>query len=137
MKARILLGIDPDKQPIYLTKHEWSCDWFWGFGWLGNKNLHFHMETFLIAGPDLYCAIDTFLPETKITQSEWWVILDLFKQAYALGHCAEVYRFGGYLKTRKGVTDVIHDLDKAKALNADLEKLLDHIWMFVSDVVAK
>lgn len=134
---KILLGRNNVDGNIYLSKHSWDCGWYWGFGYLGNKNMHFHMENFLRNGPDLYVPIEKFLTETKITQHEWWVILDLFKQAYALKHCAEVYRVGGHLTTAKGVTDLIRDLEKAKAINADLEKLLDHTWEYVKKVVAK
>jgi hypothetical protein len=134
---KLHLGRNKIDGDIYLSKHSWDCDWYYGFGYLGNKNTHFHMEQFLRNGPDLYSPIEKFLTETKITQPEWWVILDMFKQAYALKHCAEVYQHGGHLSSNAGVTDILRSGEKAKALNEDLGKLLDRTWDYVRKVVEK
>ena len=41
---KVLLGSNPIEGKIYLTKPEWQCDWYWCFGWIGNKNLLTHLD---------------------------------------------------------------------------------------------
>ena len=108
-------------EAFYLEKHKWDCGWYWAMGYLGNVNNHFHFNSFL---KDHKLASELF-ETTNITDDEWWVIRDLFKQAYALKEAAEVYQYGGHQTTRKGVTDILKSEDKAKALNADLKLVLE------------
>lgn len=130
---KILLGRSVEfNEPIYLSKHEWACDWYWALGYLGNKNCHFHFESYLEGGK---YDVSDHLKQTNITQREWWVIRDLFVQAYALKAAAEVYQCGGHQTTCKDVTDVVKDLDKATRLNADLKIVLDVLWDFVCNAV--
>lgn len=124
---------------IWLEKHKWDCGWYWGFGYLGNRNCHFHFDSLLypkVDGVVLYEASKLF-DETPITDKEWWVIRDLFVQAYALRRAAEVYRHGGHQTTLLGTTDLIKDVDMEKRLNADLEKVLDAVWNVACAAVNK
>jgi hypothetical protein len=112
-------------EKIYLSKHSWDCGWYWGFGYVGNKDLHTHFDSaFLTSETD----IKKIFEETKITQSEWWLLRDLFIQAYALKNCAEVYRYGGHQTSKTGITDIIKNDELAKQLNKDLETVLNKIW---------
>lgn len=141
MTERILLGrvkSDIDcyarGENLYLEKHKWDCDWYWAFGYIGNNRCHFHFDSLLYIKDDknnvLYEASKLF-SSTNISDKEWWVIRDLFVQAYALKSAAEVYRYGGHQTTNPGVTDIIKNADKAADLNKDLEKVLDVLWDFV------
>lgn len=129
-----------DGENVWLEKHKWDCGWYWGFGYVGNKNCHFHFDSLLYIkdgkGSVKYCASDLF-ESTKITDKEWWVIRDLFSQAYALQKAAEVYQKGGHQTTVVGVTDVIKDTDFAKQINADLQKVLDLAWDHACKAVNK
>ena len=40
---KIKLGV-VNNETIYLTPPSWDCDWYWGFGYLGNKNCHYHID---------------------------------------------------------------------------------------------
>ena len=130
-EQKVLLGKVKDNaegyiagERIWLTKHTWQCDWYWGFGYIGNKNLHTHFSS-ILEGDAL--ASELF-ESTNISDNEWWVIRDLFKQAYALREAAAVYRHGGHQTTKLGTTDIIKDTVKAMVLNADLEIVLDKLW---------
>ena len=129
MSDKILLGrcVQYD-EPIYLTKHKWDCDWYWAFGYLGNKNTHFHFEAYI---NDHRYEVTSHLKGSNINQNEWWVIRDLFVQAYALKKAAEVYRYGGHQSTRPGITDLIEDKTMVTRLNADLERILNVLWDFI------
>ena len=139
-KLKANAGTFADGETIYLDKHSWDCGWYWGFGYVGNRNCHFHFDSLLYIkdgkGSVKYCASDLF-DDTNITDKEWWVIRDLFTQAYALRKAAEVYRYGGHQTTVVGTTDIIKDADMATRLNADLAKVLDLVWDYACKAVNK
>lgn len=35
-----------DGQLIMLRAPSWDCEWYWGFGYLGNKNEHYHLSSY-------------------------------------------------------------------------------------------
>lgn len=112
---------------IYITKHSWDCGWYWGFGYIGNSKCHMHFEqTFL--GKNIWLGVDEIFEKTWIKEKQWWILKDLFVQAYALKKCAEVFRHGGYCTTEKGITDIIQNKNEEVFLNNQLEIVLDKIW---------
>lgn len=123
---KVLLG-KIDNENVYLTKHTWDCDWYWGFGYVGNRNQHFHIDSLIKGELD----VNKIFSETTLKQETWWIIRDLFIQAYGLKKAAEIYRYGGHQTTVKGLTDLLRNQDKADQLNADLGILLDVIWSFI------
>lgn len=115
-------------ETIFLSEHNWDCDWYWGFGYVGNGRLHTHFDsTFLSTEAD----VNKIFSETKINQDTWWLLRDLFIQAYALSKSAETYRYGGHQTTKKGVTDIIQDKKMCIRLNKDLKTVLDKIWSLI------
>lgn len=131
-------GTYADGENIYLEKHSWDCGWYWGFGYVGNASCHFHFDSLLYPkntkGMVLHCASEIF-EKTNIDDKAWWVIRDLFVQAYALKRAAEVYRCGGHQTSEKGVTDIIKNLELADKINADLKLVLDLVWDVVCNAV--
>jgi hypothetical protein len=114
-------------EKLFITQHSWDCDWYWGFGYIGNKDLHTHFDSTFLGGAEAYDVEKVF--ETPVlTSKEWWLVRDLFVQAYALKGAAEVYRHGGYQTSMKGVTDIIKDDEMCTRLNADLQAVLDKVW---------
>ena len=71
-------------------------------------------------------ASDCF-SQTKITEKEWWIIKDLFKQAEILKNCAEIYRYGGNC-TESEEAKVIKNQLMADTINKDLKIVLDTVW---------
>lgn len=131
-------GTFAEDELVWLTKHSWDCGWYWGFGYVGNSECHFHFESLLYPkGKDnrtRYLASEIF-SETNIDDKAWWVIRDLFVQAYALKKAAEVYRHGGHQTSQPGVTDIIKNLERANQINADLKLVLDLVWDVVCNAV--
>lgn len=133
-------GTPADGEWVYLDKHSWDCGWYWAFGYLGNRHCHFHFDSLLYIkngkGGVKYEASALF-SETAITDREWWVIRDLFVQAYALKKAAAVYRRGGGQTSMRGVTDLVCSKDLEDRLNKDLEQVLDTLWDFICEAVQK
>jgi len=120
----------PTGSIIYIEKHNWACDWYWSFGWIGNKNMHMHFSAFMSMDNNSDCNMvaSEIFQKPVYSDSTWWVIRDLFKQAYALQKCAEVYRYGGHQTSKEGTTDIIKDDAMCTRLNADLKTVLDKLW---------
>lgn len=131
MAEKIYLGRHQG-EPIYLTKHKWDCKWYWGFGYLGNDHWHFHFSSIL----EDHRLVSEYFDSTTISNSDWWVIRELFAQAYALKAAYEVfYRGGANQSHRKGVTDLLGDKELALRLKDDMERLLDRVWGFTCQAV--
>ena len=122
---KIYLGNTTEYGRLYLSKHSWDCGWYWGFGYIGNSRLHMHIDS-LINGE--YDVNKIFDGSTGITQDQWWIIRDLFRQAYALKAAAEVYQYGGHQTSKPGITDCIKNLEMAAQINKDLEIVLNKVW---------
>ena len=137
-KVKTKAGTCCDSENMYLEKHNWDCGWYWGFGYIGNKNCHSHFKSLLynLNGVQWPLASDLF-ETTKFTDSDWWIVRDLFVQAYALKKAAEIYRYGGHQTTKSELTNCIESKEKASVLNADLKIVLDKLWDFMNEVVNK
>lgn len=125
---KMYLGNTTEYGRLYLSRHSWDCGWYWGFGYIGNSRLHMHIDS-LINGE--YDVNKIFDGGASITQDQWWIIRDLFTQAYALKKAAEVYRHGGHQTSKPGITDCIKNLEMAAQINKDLETVLDKVWDFL------
>ena len=127
-KEKIYLGEIKEWGSVSIEKHSWDCEWYWGFGYLGNAHCHFHLESLITGETDVKKVFDK---GTWLSQSDWWIIRDLAIQAYGLKTAAEVYRHGGHQTSVAGITDKIKNLEKAKELNKDLEIILNSLWEFI------
>ncbi len=127
----LYLGTHPDHGKLFLSKHSWDCNWYWAFGYIGNKNLHTHFDSTFLQSSDVASKIFT---DTPYGDTEWWIVRDLFIQAYALKKAAEVYRIGGHQTTVAGLTDIIINVDMATRLNGDLECVLNTVWDLCSRI---
>ena len=133
---KIYLGNTTEYGRLYLSKHSWDCGWYWGMGYIGNSRLHMHMHIDSLINGE-YDVNKIFDGGTKITQDQWWVIRDLFRQAYALKCAAFVYQYGGRQTTKLGITDCIKNLEMAALINKDLEIVLDKVWDFIVNEVKR
>lgn len=131
MEAKVLIGTDHNDEKIYLSKHSWDCNWYWGFGYLGNKNCHYHFESYL---DGRHTDINEVFKTTKISQAQWWKILELFKQAYNLKYAYETYYRGGAHYTSVKDMGINKDLEMAERIKTDMEKILNDVWEFIRSI---
>ena len=151
MKEKIKLGriknkikgsqcYNPDKdnlcisnEEIWITKHSFNCGWYWGFGYIGNKNIHTHAEIFI--NKLIWHDVNEVFSETIFkNNNDFWIFKDLLKQTYCLKDCAETYRHGGHCTTKKGMTDIIQSKEMENKINKDLEKVLSTLWGFLKNL---
>ena len=73
MSEKIFLGTVRDGiegmiisgEKLYIEKHSFDCGWYWGFGYIGNKNIHTHFSELLYpdtkkSGYNVYNASELF-----------------------------------------------------------------------------
>lgn len=143
-KKQILLGY-VDKKPIYLTAPKWECNWYWGFGYLGNVDSHYHIdglttqETFnnekkcfetwrghLFDGFKRHFDKGTFIVNND---NDLWKLCELFQSYYELSRIAEVFGRGGCNYTTNPCSEYIIDKTKAKEINeVILPQIFDEIY---------
>ena len=106
---KIKLGV-VNNETIYLTPPSWDCDWYWGFGYLGNKNCHYHIDglnkietynsekkVFEYEFVNLYDGLKKHFGDSFIVKEDKdiWMLAELFKTFYTLKETAEVLGRGG------------------------------------------
>lgn len=108
---------DNNGEKIYLSAPSWDCNWYWGFGYLGNKNCHYHVDG-LSKDKNLFDAFkEHFGKSLVIRESQLWTICELFKTAYALKETAEVLGRGGSHYTTNPCAELIKNVDEVKRIN--------------------
>lgn len=128
--TKILLGYN-NNEPIYLSPPSWDCGWYWGFGYLSNKNCHYHVDgltkietynsdakVFTTKSVNLYDGfIEHFGDTLRVRKSDLWTLVELFKTFYTLKETAEVLGLGGSHYTTNPAKDIIINKDEVIRIN--------------------
>jgi len=141
MVEKIFLGTTRGmNEGVWIEKHKFDCGWYWAFGYIGNRNLHMHIESLINHpekhDPDGWTDVGRQFSRTWLTQDQWWILRDLFISAYALKKAAAVYRRGGH-QSGKAKPYRVDSEEMEKRINADLETLLDRLWGFLTTARAE
>jgi len=116
---KLLVG-QHDGENIYLSSPSWDCGWYWGWGYLGNKNCHYHVSG-LNPNINLHDAlIEHFGDTLKVRKSDMWVLAELFQTFYKLRGAAEMYKHGGAYLTTNPCADLIKNSDEITRINTVL-----------------
>lgn len=142
---KVLLG-KVDNNNIYLSAPSWDCGWYWGFGYLGNENCHYHVgglnkiETYNFAKStreyefvDLKTGFERHFGDSFIIRSsDRWVFAELFSTFYKLTETAEVLGRGGSHLTSNPAKDIIINKDDtARINNIVLPAIFDEIYKII------
>lgn len=114
MKTKI--GI-VDNESIYLDKPSWDCGWYWGFGYIGNKNCHYHLDN--LGESDLYTNIKNHFGDSFVIKKDddLWTFCELVETAYSLIDTVGVLGRGGSHFTNNPCEDLIKNVDEVKRIN--------------------
>jgi hypothetical protein len=138
-----------DGRNIYLSAPSWDCSWYWGFGYLGNKDCHYHLsgltenewydtekECWRSEKFNLYDGIKKHFGDTlTITdEKDLWTFCELVSSAYKLKETAGVLGLGGSNYTTNPVTDIIKNEIETARIN---EKVLPAIFDALNDLLIK
>jgi hypothetical protein len=128
--SKILIG-QHDGENIYLSPPSWDCGWYWGFGYLGNKNCHYHVDgltkhqiynsekkCFEYEFTNMFDGFKKHFGNTLIIRdSQLWTICELFKTFYALKETAEILGRGGAHYTTNPCEDIIINKQEVSRIN--------------------
>jgi hypothetical protein len=139
--SKMYIGTTEDNEKIYLSPPSWDCGWYWGFGYLGNNNCHYHVdglkkqETYKNGRreTEFFNLYDGFKAHFKndfiIRESHIWALSELFETFYTLKKTAEVIGRGGAHYTSNPCKDVIKNPEEVERLNKIvLPAIFDEIY---------
>lgn len=131
---RIKLG-QVDSESIYLYAPSWDCGWYWGFGYLGNSNCHYHVSG-LEKDVNLFDGLVKHFGDSFIVKNEKdiWTLAELFKTFYVLKETAEVLGRGGSHMSTNPLANVIKNPDEVKRIN---EVLMPQIFDCIYELLTK
>lgn len=90
-----------DGRDVMLRVPSFDCGWYWGFGYLGNRDCHFHLNYLesmdpKLANKNLYDQlIGLFGDSLTIPRKKLWTFCEIVKTIYTLKEAAEVFGRGG------------------------------------------
>ena len=123
-----------DGEKVWLAPPSWDCDWYWGYGYIQNKNLHTHFNM-LDNNANLYDAIQKRFDGTFSLQgSNLWTFCELLQTFYTLREIAEVYSRGSSHYTSNPLADILRNPEEYKRIN---EKLLPKIFIEIDKLFDK
>lgn len=146
-KDKIFLGTRKnDNSLIFMNKPSWDCEWYWSFGYLRNKNEHYHLSNYQDIGINLtdekgnYHSFtqkrnmnmyDCLLYDYELSsgiKDNLWSFCEQASAIYTLNDAYEVFYRGGSHFTFHPLRDTIKSTDKATNLADLLETLLQKFW---------
>lgn len=114
---KIKLGV-VNNENIFLNPPSWDCGWYWGFGYLGNKNCHYHLDG-LSKDCNLFDGIKKHFGDSFIIKDDKdiWTFAELMQTFYSLKESAEVFGRGGSHYANNPCKDIIINKEVATTIN--------------------
>lgn len=116
---RVFLGLTVEDERVWLSPPSWDCDWYWGWGYMGNRNLHYHMSS-LFGKTHMYQGIKDHFKSFAIHDKDLWTFCELVRTFYHLRETSDVLTRGGSHYTNNPLEELIKDTDYAKHINTVL-----------------
>lgn len=130
---KVFIG-EADGLNEYLARPSWDCDWYWGFGYLQNEDIHHHVNN-IDNNKNIYDALISYYGDTlnpKLTANDnknLWVFCELMATFYTLKKTAEVLGRGGSHYTNNQIKDLIINNNEVKRINEIImPALFDEIY---------
>ncbi len=120
-----------------LAAPKWDCGWYWGFGYLQNRDIHHHIDGLgKEKNQNMFDALKAYYGESLTIKddADLWTFCELMITFYALKQAAEVLGRGGSHFTTNPVADVIKSESETKRIN---ETVLPAIFDALEDVLKK
>ncbi len=99
--ANVRLGVHYNRG-IFLRRPSWDCNWYWGFGYLGNNSCHFHLNTLDVldsglSNKNMFDQLKLFFGDSLTIKDDkaLWKFCEIVRTIYSLKESAEVFGRGG------------------------------------------
>lgn len=131
---KVYLGTSLDNEELYLYKPSWDCGWYWGFGYVGNKNLHTHLNSL---HPDkvIWKLKEVFQQNSFIIKEDkdYWLFCECVTSIYQLREIAELFYRGGSHITVNPIKEDLQNLELYNKINSELiPKLIDEMYKILN-----
>lgn len=84
-----------DGENVRLARPSWDCGWYWGFGYIQNRNLHTHFDSFdRENNRNMRDSIKARFTEWTLNDKDTWTFCELMRSFYLLKETAEFYHTG-------------------------------------------
>jgi len=115
---KIYLG-ENEGEKIYLSAPSWDCNWYWGFGYIGNNNCHYHIDGLTKKeNAHLFDAFKKHFGKSLVVRdSQLWTLCELFETFYNLKNAAEVLGSGSSNMSANPCKDLIINKDEVIRIN--------------------
>lgn len=117
---KVFLGVSVENERIYLDPPSWDCGWYWGWGYIGNSHLHYHLSS-MFKKTNMHTGIKEHFKTFAITNdNDLWTFCELVRTFYYLRETSDVLTRGGSHYTNNPCKELIKDADYAKHINTVL-----------------
>ena len=112
---------------VMLRRPSWDCDWYWGFGYLGNSQVHYHLSSMDSLNPELtrknlFDQLKTHFGDslTITNDKDLWAFCEVVSTIYVLKQAAELYGRGGSHYTTNPDAELLKNEAEADRINTVL-----------------
>lgn len=131
-KRKILGTCKKTGESIYFYKPTWDCDWYWGFGYLGNKNQHYHLSDYANGrNINMYDALIGDYDLNENIKKNLWKFCEVAKTIYTLITTAEVLGRGSSNYTHNPFEALIQNKAEVERIN---EVVLPQMIQYLYDM---
>ena len=121
------LGKDKEGENVRLSAPSWDCGWYWGFGYIGNRDSHYHFNG--LWESNLYDNIKNHFNDFPLKNKDLWTFCELMNTFYTLKETAEVLWRGGSNMSTNPLKDLIINKEEVKRINEEiLPRVFDEIY---------
>lgn len=112
---------------ILLRRPSFDCNWYWGFGYVGNRGCHYHLDSLHtmdwqnkeMQNKNLYDQLKLHFGDTlTITNDrDLWTFCEIVRTIYTLRKMADLYHLGGSHFTTNPDAELLKNPDEWKRIN--------------------
>lgn len=121
--VRLGRGTFDDRGSVSLKRPEFDCDWYWGFGYIGNRWCHYHLDG-IGKGENINFrdALVKHFGDSFVIKSDrnLWRFAEVVQTVYRLKGAADLFHIGGSHYTTNPCAESLKREDLWKEINGVL-----------------
>ena len=118
---RVFFGTNKDGEKIYLSAPSFDCGWYWGIGYLGNDDCHYHLDNYADGrNINMHDALKNDYQLNPKIEKSLWEFCEIYLTIYSLKNTAEVLGRGGSHMTSNPCKNIIINKDEVSRINNEV-----------------